>query len=628
MSLWCGLGLSMLALTPQGESMFHGAVPPDTTWRDTVRLDGDVEVPEGTILRVAAGTRVVIEPSDVTRGGWNPRHIEIHVKGNLIVMGARDKPVTIGTSAAPARGTTSAGTEGSWHGIILYPGTAGAVPRIRHCHFLSAYSAIQIPDGDAEIFGCLFMGCVTGIEVGSAYRDYNNRGMKGGKARPMIESCRFADCWTGVFAERNGSPTIHRSIFARCQIAVGNRRSGTSGPLELPGTILDRCDILHCRNGVLGPTVISNSIFGWNGKALQPSGHHSPHMTRIDQVAYRANLFFKNEHVLTGESGIGMNAFEADPGFVGSPTAATRLGPALLPELALKPDSPARKRATDGGDLGAVGELSIDVTGNRWVPNGHTIDRMIVIRSKDTKIPSKAPRTKPLGPTIGKAVGKSWWAVPRLGEQGTIRLKDVFGGIVPGGYAAAILQASAPGEASLEINGDLKQLVVWWNGKKLHSLEKRRRFHESGIILDVKAKAGENKLILWVMGWGQSPVLGIACEAGRDVAITEEGLEAPTEPLAITGTKILREKRARYLQISVNRATNWTYGHGSGAVRLLDAGGKDLADPQTLPLLISTTTKLRIPLPNGIKKPFFLKLQGTRDAWGRPQPELPLHKIE
>ena len=209
-----------LPAIPAGEGpAIRGRLEGATTWSGEVRVDGDVEIPEGSSLRIEAGTRVLIAERDAGNSGWNANLVEIRVAGEIAVSGTVEKPVTFECGPQPVvRGPAAtidpkSAPSWTWHGIVLLPPSApGRRREIRGARIESAWSGIQVPRGRAVIEDCVFLCCGIGIEVGSAYADEDRRGTPGGVARPVITGCRFSGCVTGVYGELDGAPSITRSV--------------------------------------------------------------------------------------------------------------------------------------------------------------------------------------------------------------------------------------------------------------------------------------------------------------------------------------------------------------------------------------------------------------------------------
>ena len=91
----------------------HGTILHDTTWSDSVFLNGDLTVGRGATLRLLPGTVVSVVPNyDFRSTGLDPGKTEITVSGKLIGVGTWRLPITF----------TSPEGYGSWTGIIVDSG--------------------------------------------------------------------------------------------------------------------------------------------------------------------------------------------------------------------------------------------------------------------------------------------------------------------------------------------------------------------------------------------------------------------------------------------------------------------------------------------------------------------------
>lgn len=74
---------------------FYGNIPAqdDTTWAHNIWIGGDIHVPQGRTLTIAAGDTVRVAVDDLLSGGADPDEIEFKVDGSLHFMGSRSAPV-------------------------------------------------------------------------------------------------------------------------------------------------------------------------------------------------------------------------------------------------------------------------------------------------------------------------------------------------------------------------------------------------------------------------------------------------------------------------------------------------------------------------------------------------------
>jgi hypothetical protein len=105
-----------------------GSLTGDETWDGEVVLSGDVTVPEGLTLSLAAGTTVRFQAlSDDQGGGSDISRSELMVAGDLLVSGGVGSEITFtSSSAAPSAGdwggirVTGRGTVALSHAVVEY----------------------------------------------------------------------------------------------------------------------------------------------------------------------------------------------------------------------------------------------------------------------------------------------------------------------------------------------------------------------------------------------------------------------------------------------------------------------------------------------------------------------------
>jgi RHS repeat-associated protein len=103
-----------------------GVLAADETWTGTVNITGDITVPEGVTLTIAAGATIqFLALNDDTAGGHDPARAELLINGSLIAEGTAEAPIILTRSGA---GTAAAG---DWGGLYQTP-TAGGQLTLRH----------------------------------------------------------------------------------------------------------------------------------------------------------------------------------------------------------------------------------------------------------------------------------------------------------------------------------------------------------------------------------------------------------------------------------------------------------------------------------------------------------------
>jgi subtilisin family serine protease len=117
-----------------------GTVESDTTWTNTVWVSGDIEVPAGVTLTVAAGTTIKMAQSDIMERGQSAQRCEIHVRGTLLLQGTAQDSITIDIHRDD-------GTDHLWGPIVFADRAALARSTLSHTRFLHAVDpAYVVPE--------------------------------------------------------------------------------------------------------------------------------------------------------------------------------------------------------------------------------------------------------------------------------------------------------------------------------------------------------------------------------------------------------------------------------------------------------------------------------------------------
>ena len=72
-----------------------GTAEPDTTWTNDVWVSGDIEVPAGCTLRVAAGTTIHMAQDNILSKGDSANRCEFVVYGRVLMEGTETEPIVI-----------------------------------------------------------------------------------------------------------------------------------------------------------------------------------------------------------------------------------------------------------------------------------------------------------------------------------------------------------------------------------------------------------------------------------------------------------------------------------------------------------------------------------------------------
>jgi hypothetical protein len=145
---------------PEGPPVtVQGRLAADATWRGTVVLADDFQVPRGRTLRILAGTRVLARPADTTK--TEPEYLdnatEFLVRGRLLVEGTAKQPVVF--ELLQVEGGGEAGTR--WGGIIF----DGGEGEIRHARLTGAETGVTLLGSSPTIADMEIAGVRQGIAV-------------------------------------------------------------------------------------------------------------------------------------------------------------------------------------------------------------------------------------------------------------------------------------------------------------------------------------------------------------------------------------------------------------------------------------------------------------------------------
>ncbi len=612
----------------------RGVLEGRTTWRGTVLVEGDVEIPGGSSLEIEAGTRVLVAESDASKSGWNSDKVEIRVAGSLLVAGTEDRPVVIGPAPGPVAATPlpeSAEEDGKgkeedlrprygWHGIVLLP-AAGKPPvrEIRGALLFDAWAGIQVPAGRLRLEGSVLLRCGTGVEAGTAFQDRDRYGVPPGVARPEILRTRFAGCLTAVGAMLRAAPRLDRCIVAHGRTGVGPRRhTGRFYPLEEPGSTLVRCDLLGNGVGVVGACLVTDSLFHRNRRALALSSFHVQHASGVDEYRLRGNVFAGNGVVLAGESLAGDVAVVKEAGYALSgealDAAAGAPWPPLPPGFRLAEGSEARGKASGGGDPGSAAEAILRGGAGPRGTGRPPLRRPLAVRipggkgEGDVSLDAVPPR-------VGGSRGSSWWCAVEGDGAGILPLAPILGGPDAGGILAWRVKSSGTGTARLEVNGDLASFEAAWNGASVGDPVVPRRFGAEGWVAEVALRRGANLLMASVRGRGTAPRLVVALDPPAGVTLSEE---APGEAreARVLAAKVERAKgEGAWVRISLSAPVSWA---APGEVRLVDGDG-DPVEAGNARVVVDQRQVLRFgPLPDALPAGTGVLLSGWRSPDGSP----------
>jgi len=151
-----------------------------------VLLAGDLLVPAGSRLTIAAGTVVTVRPADATK--IDPEFLssqtELLVRGSLRIEGTAAAPVVFEVEPAEV-------VDAQWAGILL---DRASDSRLRHVRIAAADSGVLLIASDAELAQLDIRGCRYGVIVQSG--------------KPVVRETTVADGEGGVFIWDAAEPRL------------------------------------------------------------------------------------------------------------------------------------------------------------------------------------------------------------------------------------------------------------------------------------------------------------------------------------------------------------------------------------------------------------------------------------
>ncbi|MEZ6037052.1 MAG: hypothetical protein R3F29_06200 [Planctomycetota bacterium] len=559
--------VALVAALPAQEEGLSGVLGKQTIWQGQVRLAGDVTVPKGGRLEIAAGTVVTIAGRDGTRSGWNPDKVELHVEGQLVVDGKLEAPVVFMPDDGKQERSDAARSK-SWHGIVLHPREGDAEHRhvVRGAQLWRAFAGIELAAGDALVEDCVFHSCSEGIEVGCAYRDERYTGLPGGLADPEIRRSRFVDCGTAIYCQGQARAHVERCVFARCATGVGPNRPGISSQQGRPGSRIIGCAFVEVFDAVVGRSVVRECWFQKCTRALRLSNYHDRLATDIEHVVFENNLADGVEELVAGDTGAARGALRGKVQTVGSLDSLRAPWPPLPDALKLSADSAGKACGLGGRDLGPMsggGPVVAEVAAP-W--NGPLLRGWLA-----APVDAGKSWRKLTGVAAGARCNKSWWASADCDEDGLLHLKQAFGPGRTGGVLALPFTAASAGEVVLPWTGDVAELEIALDGKVVLSQKSRRRFGGDEAPATIAYEAGEHLLLVHVEGWSGDPRFALgAVDAWQP---TPQPAEREVEMKA----SVKRVRNAPVIEVKPSVAVHWAATAGRGPAELRDPTGRTFA---------------------------------------------------
>ncbi len=165
------------------------------TWEGDVFVMGDVTVPEGGALEIAADTHVKIFNEDLSALGADVNRIEINVAGELTAFGAEEDPIVF-ESWGPR-------TNSDWVGITCESGSAVSVS---HTVLENASTGIEsyVP---LTLTGCEIRDCATAVLA---------------RAGVTASATSFIDCGASTVSILAGASSFDACMFTGDALAMSN----------------------------------------------------------------------------------------------------------------------------------------------------------------------------------------------------------------------------------------------------------------------------------------------------------------------------------------------------------------------------------------------------------------------
>lgn len=408
---------TLLLAVPAAATTLQGPLTANTTWSPAGNpyvLTGDVTVPPGITLTIAAGTHVIAGTSDALMANFSTSRIELAVKGTLIVAGTAASPVTFTSSGAGA---------GQWFGVRI---TEGSGSRIEHAKIDEAFYGLTSYAGgtftDVDISDCSY-SCVWLADVAATLT--------------RIHGARCGDAGLEVF---DANVNLSHSSFVESGHGADFRGSGVLDHLTFARNSSRGMWLEH-----RGDLTIKNSIFAANGYTGVSRSSDSTGVLR----------FLNNDSWNTGSPthnispGVGTNGnISVDPQFM----SAT--------DLRLQPTSPCRGAGTDGSDLGAFPAPAI------IMPPPQVTARLELTPAMVSLAPGGVTTfvAKPLDASGNPTADQATFSVANP-AAGSITAAGVFtAGSTAGAWSNAVVatvgNVTATAHVTVLASGGLSQLIV------------------------------------------------------------------------------------------------------------------------------------------------------------------------
>ena len=232
-----------------------GSVSTDTTWTGNVWVSGDIEIPEGSTLHIAPGTRIFMAQDDILDKGISANRCEIVVKGSVSFEGTESDSIVIDMLRDP-------GSTNTWGPFVFENASAKTHGVFEHVVFRNAYQIAKKGNlplqhrvslsfvnctmdtfttgiemrglglGDSlVVFGCRFRGAIqeTGVGVlaegATGFSDYVVR---------IGDDSHFSNLCIGVSLQTHSVGQVTECTMDSCGTGVWGLGLDGSGPVIGP----------------------------------------------------------------------------------------------------------------------------------------------------------------------------------------------------------------------------------------------------------------------------------------------------------------------------------------------------------------------------------------------------------
>ena len=321
-----GKDAGALPWTVHKTNVLHGYIFQDLTLSTgTYTMPGDLVIPKGVTLTLEKGAILKVSSGDDMYGGSSNSRSELIVRGNLIAYGgsqANEKVQIIGSGSATSRN--------QWYGVRIFTGGTADFRQvlIRNAQY-GIYNSGVTKSSDIEIsysgsYATYMSGGTLSMVRGRIHRNNYGFYLNSGKSRISFTQV-YRNTSYGAYASYSSSTTTiwmdHNTITNNSSYGLYvNRGSSSAGAFEL-------------RNSI----VVQNAGTGSSGYELYSSNYG---VTCVNNLIWDTggrtvyNRYSPSCRALITSNPLFVNAAQDD--------------------YKIQATSPARKKATDGSDLGAL----------------------------------------------------------------------------------------------------------------------------------------------------------------------------------------------------------------------------------------------------------------------------------